>query len=90
MVSPQLRGGHRPRTVVFALTIREPKKKQASSSAATLDKSIADREQASLGKQAGLEMGTRVIARTGFPAGLNRVELARACVAGGGCAQSSR
>ncbi|MCX7055199.1 MAG: hypothetical protein NTU56_13530 [Proteobacteria bacterium] len=64
----------------FVLTIRDPEK-WADSFAATIYKLIAGSDQAPPDKQAWLEMAARVIARTGFPAGLNQEELARAYVA---------
>jgi hypothetical protein len=62
------------------LTTRDPEK-WADSFAATIYKLIDDRDQAPPDKKAWLEMAAGVIARTGFPAGLNQEELARAYVA---------
>ena len=64
----------------FVLTTRDPEK-WADSFAATIYKLIGDRDQAPPVKKAGLDMAAGVIARTGFPAGLNQEELASAYVA---------
>jgi hypothetical protein len=64
----------------FVLTTRDPDK-WADSFAATIYKLIGDRDQAPPDKKAWLDMAAGVIARTGFPAGLNQEELASAYVA---------
>ncbi len=64
----------------FVLTTRDPEK-WADSFAATIYKLIGDRDQAPPDKKAWLDMAAGVIARTGFPAGLNQAELASAYVA---------
>jgi hypothetical protein len=64
----------------FVLTMRDPEK-WADSFAATIYKLIGDREQAPPDKKAWLAMASGVIARTGFPEGLDQEELARAYVA---------
>lgn len=67
-------------TAKFVLTTRDPEK-WADSFAATIYKLIAEREQAPPDKKTWLEMADAVIARTGFPAGLDHAQLARAYVA---------
>jgi hypothetical protein len=64
----------------FVLTIRDPVK-WADSFAATIYRLIGEREHAPPDKKAWLEMASAVIARTGFPAGLDQEQLARAYVA---------
>lgn len=63
----------------FVLTVRDPEK-WADSFAATIYKLIGDREQAPPDKRAWLGMASGVIARTGFPEGLDQERLARAYV----------
>lgn len=67
-------------TAKFVLTVRDPQK-WADSFAATIYRLLAEKEQAPPDKKAWLEMAERVIARTGFPPGLDQDQLARAYVA---------
>jgi hypothetical protein len=64
----------------FVLTVRDPEK-WADSFANTIYKLLAGREQAPADKKAWLEMASGVIARTGFPDGLDQAALASAYVA---------
>ena len=64
----------------FVLTVRDPET-WAESFGATIYKLLAGIDQAPPDKKAWLEMASGVIARTGFPAGLNQQELTRAFVA---------
>jgi hypothetical protein len=64
----------------FVLTVRDPEK-WADSFAATIYKLIGDRERAPPDKKAWLETASAVIARTGFPEGLDQAQLASAYVA---------
>jgi hypothetical protein len=64
----------------FVLTHRDPEK-WADSFGATIYKLIAGRDQAPPEMKAWLEMAEGVIARTGFPGGLDRDGLIRAFVA---------
>jgi hypothetical protein len=67
-------------TAKFVLTLRDPER-WADSFAATIYKLIAEREQAPPDKKAWLEMAHGIIAKTGFPAGLDHDKLVRAFVA---------
>jgi hypothetical protein len=64
----------------FVLTVRDPET-WADSFGATIYRLLAAIDQAPPDKKAWLEMASGVIARTGFPAGLNQQELTRAFVA---------
>ena len=64
----------------FVLTLRDPDR-WADSFAATIYKLIAGRDHAPVDKQAWLEMAGRVIAKTGFPPGLDQDALRDAFVA---------
>jgi hypothetical protein len=66
-------------TAKFILTLRDPDR-WTDSFSATIYKLVAGRDQARPDKKAWLEMAERVIARTGFPAGLDREELRQAFV----------
>ena len=64
----------------FVLTQRDPER-WADSFSATIYKLLAGRGQAPDEMRAWLEMASDVIARTGFPAGLDRDELTQAFIA---------
>lgn len=64
----------------FVLTVRDPDK-WADSFAATIYKLIGERDQAPADKKAWLEMAERIISATGFPAGMDQAQLARAYAA---------
>jgi len=64
----------------FVLTQRDPEK-WADSFGATIYKLLAGRDQAPDEMQAWLDMASDVIAKTGFPAGLDRDELIQAFIA---------
>jgi len=64
----------------FVLTMRDPDK-WADSFAATIYKLIGERDQAPADKKAWLEMAERIISATGFPAGMDQAQLARAYAA---------
>ena len=64
----------------FVLTMRDPDK-WADSFAATIYKLIGERDQAPADKKAWLEMVARIISVTGFPAGMDQAQLARAYAA---------
>ena len=64
----------------FILTEREPER-WADSFGATIYKLLAGRDQAPEEMRAWLDMATEVIAKTGFPAGLDKDGLAKAFVA---------
>ena len=61
----------------FVLTLRDPER-WADSFGATIYKLLAGKDQAPEEMQAWLEMASDIIARTGFPPGLDRAELVRA------------
>jgi hypothetical protein len=61
----------------FVLTVRSPESWVASFSA-TIYKLLAGRDKAPAEMQDWLDMGSRVIAKTGFPPGLDEAGLARA------------
>jgi hypothetical protein len=67
-------------TAKFVLTQRNPAK-WADSFGATIYKLLADKDQAPKEMHAWLEMVSNVIAKTGFPPGLDRDALARAFIA---------
>jgi hypothetical protein len=67
-------------TSKFVLTQRNPAK-WADSFGATIYKLLADKDQAPKEMHAWLEMVSNVIAKTGFPPGLDRDALARAFIA---------
>ncbi len=64
----------------FVLTLRSPES-WADSFSETIYKLIAGRDQAPKEMQAWLDMGTGVISKTGFPAGLDRAGLIQAFTA---------
>lgn len=64
----------------FVLTQRDPEK-WADSFSATIYRLLAGRDQAPDEMRAWLDMASDVIAKTGFPAGLDREELTRAFIA---------
>ena len=61
----------------FILTLRDAER-WADSFGATIYKLLAGKDQAPPEMRAWLEMGSRVIAKTGFPAGLERDQLVQA------------
>jgi hypothetical protein len=64
----------------FVLTQRDPER-WADSFSATIYKLLAGREQAPDEMRAWLDMASDVVAKTGFPAGLNREQLIQAFIA---------
>lgn len=60
----------------FVLTLRDPER-WADSFSATIYKLLAGKDQAPEEMQAWLQMASKIIAKTGFPLGLNRDELTR-------------
>ena len=64
----------------FVLTQRDPER-WADSFGATIYKLLAGKDQAPMEMHAWLDMASAVIARTGFPAGLDRDELKQAFIA---------
>jgi len=64
----------------FVLTVRDPQR-WADSFGATIYKLLENMEQAPQDKRAWLKMASDVIAKTGFPLGLDRDELVQAFIA---------
>jgi hypothetical protein len=67
-------------TAKFVLTLRDPEK-WADSFAATIYKLVGGREQAPPDKKAWLDMADGIIAKTGFPTGLDHDALVKAFIA---------
>ncbi|WP_404364508.1 sulfotransferase family protein [Marinobacter sp.] len=64
----------------FVLTQRDPEK-WADSFGTTIYRLLSDRDEAPDNMQAWLDMSTDVVAKTGFPAGLDREQLIQAFIA---------